>query len=119
MSDEGWHGNIWMDEPRYWRRQADQLGARSEGGYGAADPVPGWGRTFSTTKPARLRWEQADVRLLSTAVLDCSKSGSFKTDFGDLLRFALEVFAMVAALQRRNDSISLAPFRGQLSVCRY
>jgi hypothetical protein len=56
-----------------------------------------------------VRWEQADVRLLSTAVLDCSKSGSFRTDFGDRLRFVELDFAIVAALRRRDDSILSKP----------
>jgi len=56
-----------------------------------------------------VRWEQADVRLFSTAVFDCSKSGNFRTDFGDRLRFAERDFAIVAALQRRNDSIVSKP----------
>jgi hypothetical protein len=56
-----------------------------------------------------VRCEQAEIRLFSTAVFDCSKSGSFRTDFGDRLRFAERDFAIVAALQRRNDSILSKP----------
>jgi hypothetical protein len=63
-----------------------------------------------------VRWEQAEVKLFSAAVFDCSKSGSFRIDFGDRLRFAERVFAIVAALQRRNDSLITIRFRGQLPV---
>jgi hypothetical protein len=56
-----------------------------------------------------VRWEHADVRLFSTAVFDCSKSVNFRTDFGERLRFAERVFAIVAVLQRRNDSILSKP----------
>jgi hypothetical protein len=44
--------------------------------------------------------------------------GNFRMDFGERLRFAERDFAIVAALQRRNDGILSRPlFPGRFPVC--